>query len=193
MSDLKQHLSTLTNGLILNENVQQRNYVITNLRRHKTSTPFSQSLNDFILQWYNNHSHHFIFTETDDFDENDIDGTFEKHKQRFKETDMIHIWTGCSDNTIFGEPTINHYFRAWHDYIHITENYGYDFVGESIVANIQCSQLPHHLIFERELILCEIVGQAQYFMKHNEFVKNQRNFTRNYLSDCRTALLHKQH
>lgn len=193
MSTLSNQLKTLQNGLQLLENQEQRNHVISNLRRYQSSTPFSQHLNKYIEQWYHNHSHHFVFTSIDDFNENDIEGTFEKHKQRFKETGKIHIWTGESDNTIFGDPKINHYFRAWHDYIHITNGYGYDFVGESITANIQCSQLPQHLQFERELILCEIVGQAQYFMKQGEFLKNQRNFTVNYLADCRTALLHKNH
>ncbi len=181
-------LERLKNGLDTLENIDSK-YRLFKLREE---APFSRQLNNFISQWYAENWEHFLFTDEDDFDENDIQGTFDRHVQRFKETGTIKIWTGASDGTIFGEPTINHYFRAWHDYIHITEGLGYDFVGESIVCEIQKSQLPSTWIFEKELIQSEIVGQAQYFMTNGEFLSNQRLFTEVYLNDPLRAIRSKQ-
>lgn len=181
-------LIRLTNGLNLLDNIDQKYH----LGRLNSSQPFSRQLNNFISQWYEQNWEHFLFTDEDDFDENDIQGTFERHVQRFKETGTIKIWTGASEGTIFGKPTINHYFRAWHDYIHITEGLGYDFVGESIVCEIQKSQLPSTWIFEKELIQSEIVGQAQYFMTNGDFLKNQRRFTHRYLIDPLRAVTTKE-
>lgn len=160
--------------------------------RLKQTAPFSQRLNDWIENWFDNHKHIFKFVDTDDFDSDDIEATFKKHTARFQTEGVIHIWTGASDNTIFGEPTINHKFRAWHDFIHITQGYGYDFVGESICSVIQQSQLPNNWHFEKNLIHCEIVGQAQYFMLHGEFLKDQRKFTHLYLIRPDWALKNKE-
>ena len=190
--DTKTIVKDITNGLELLENQSNRNLVINNYNRFKTKTPFSPTLNNYIEEWFETYKNVFVFTDTDDFDENDIEGTLEKHIQRFKDTGKIHVWTGESDGTIFGDATINHKFRAWHDYIHVTLGYGYDFIGESIVASIQASQLPSEWVFEKELVLCEVVGQAQYFMQHNEFLKDQRKFTVTYLQSPFEALRVKQ-
>ena len=156
--------------------------------RLKTTVPFSTRFNEWIEQWFENHKDLFVFVNEDDFDETDIQGTFDKHVQRFKETGKIHIWTGASDHTIFGEPTVNHKFRAWHDYIHITYGYGYDFVGESICSAIQQSMLPTNWHFERNLVHAEIVGQAQYFMVNGNFLNDQRLFTYLYLQQPQNTL-----
>ena len=96
--------------------------------------PFSDKLNQFIKLWFENHKDTFVFTEVDNFDEKDIQSTFENHKKIYRETGKIHIWTGASENTIFGDEKINHYFRAWHDYIHLNYNLGYSITEESIVC-----------------------------------------------------------
>jgi len=98
--------------------------------------PFSDKLNKFIKLWFETHKNTFVFTDNDNFDSNDIEATFEAHKKTYKETGKIHIWTGESENTIFGKEKINHYFRAWHDYIHLNYNLGYSITDESIVCNI---------------------------------------------------------
>lgn len=152
------------------------------------NTPFSRQLNDFIKTWFENHKHIFVFTEVDNFDEKDIQSTFENHKKIYRETGKIHIWTGASENTIFGNEKINHYFRAWHDYIHINYNLGYSITEESIVCNIQRDMLPSEWYFEKELINAEIIGQAHYFYRNNKFVENQRLFTAIYLDSSIKAL-----
>lgn len=150
--------------------------------------PFSNKLNQFVKLWFENHKDTFVFTENDNFDSNDIEATFESHKKIYRETGKIYIWTGESENTIFGNEKINHYFRAWHDYIHLNYNLGYSITEESIVCNIQRDMLPNEWIFEKELINAEIIGQAHYFYMNNNFVKNQRLFTVNYIDNSIIAL-----
>jgi len=150
---------------------------------YKDAIPFSQRLNDFVTNWFTKHWDLFVFTDNDDFDADDMEGTLAKHRETYLRTGKIYIWTGASDRTIFVEPRINHYFRAWHDYIHITENLGYDFIGESAVCSIQMAQLPFDWGYERALVQSEIVGQALYYMKYNEFIDDQRGFTLQYLMD----------
>ena len=72
-------------------------------------------------------------------------------------------------NTIFGYAKINHMFRCWHDYIHITQNFSFDEIGEKNTAIYQKNQLPINWAFERELILIEVSGQVDYFVKNNRF------------------------
>ena len=177
----KNDLERLTNGLNLLENTETKDRLINTFSRLKQETPFSIRLNSIIEEWFENHKQYFVFVDEDDFDGNDIEGTFQKHMKRFSDERVIHIWTGASDNTIFGNPTVNHKFRAWHDYIHITRGFGYDYLGESIVCDIQKNMLPQDLTFEKELVHVEIVGQAQYFMLNKEFLSNQRKFTIDYL------------
>lgn len=157
----------------------------------KQDVPLSERLNKFITDKYNlyNSIYNIVFTDTDDFDENDIEGTFAKHVERFVNSGTIHIWTGASDNTIFGDPKINHYFRAWHDVEHLVNRLGYDYLDESVVCEIQKSKLPQDWHFERALIHAEITGQAQYNMKTGFFVKDQRLFTKAYIYDPKKAIL----
>lgn len=143
--------------------------------------PFSERLNEWIKDWFSKHMKCFHFVDTDDFDESDIEGTFKKHKQRWEREGVIHIWTGASDKTIFGDAGINIYFRAWHDYLHLKHDLGYDFIGETAVAQIQMAMLPKEWHFERMLVNSEVVGQALYFMKHGKFIEDQRKFTITFL------------
>ena len=52
--------------------------------------------------------------------------------------------------------------------------------------------LPKEWVFEKDLINAEIIGQAHYFYMNNDFVKNQRLFTANYLEDSINALKKQQ-
>ena len=162
-----------------------------NFLRYKKTASFSPRLNQFINDWFDAKKDTFIFTDTDDFDENNIEATFEAHKKRYRETKKIYVWTGASENTIFGDPTVNHKFRAWHDYIHINYNLGYSITEESIVCDIQRDMLPNDWNLERSLIECEIRGQAHYFYLNNRFISNQRIFTVCWLENSINALRKK--
>ena len=159
--------------------------------RYKNTTPFSNKLNDFINGWFESRKDTFIFTDKDNFNSDDIVGTFELHKKIYRETNKIHIWNGASDNSIFGTAETNLKFRAWHDFIHLNYNLGYSITEESIVCDIQKDMLPLDWYFEKSLIDCEIRGQAHYFYKNNRFVTNQRMFTISWLENSINALNYK--
>jgi len=161
--------------------------------RYKNNIPFSYRLNEWLEIWFNNRKEFFVFTNNDDFNSEDIEGTFKAHQKRFRDTKKIHIWNGESEKTIFGDSKFNLYFRAWHDYIHIKYGFGYSQTDEAIVSDIQKNQLPKDWIFERELIHAEIVGQAHYNYINNSFVKEQRLFTIEYLQDTVKALNNKSY
>ncbi|WP_396146078.1 hypothetical protein [Flavobacterium sp.] len=173
-------------------NLKQREYLITNFERLKPDIAFSKRLNIWIEDFYNKHSRYFVFVDFDDFNLDDISETHKKHVERFKETAKIHIWTGASETTIFSDPKINWYFRAWHDYIHINYNLGYSFEEESMVASKQCAMLDKDWLLEKELVQIEILAQGQYFQVHSDFPVNQRKFCISYLRDPISAIFTKQ-
>lgn len=155
----------------------------------KNTIPFSRRLNEFLISFMQQHWDKFVFTDTDDFDSDDIEGTLARHREIYLREGKIYIWTGASDFTIFGSAKMNHYFRAWHDYIHMVHNLGYDFVGETAVANIQMAQLPLDWAFERALVNSEIIGQWLYYAKYGEFINDQRAFTLDFID---TGTIHSK-
>ena len=101
--------------------------------------------------------------------------TFEKLKRNIGQ---LVIWSGASDNTIYGDPAINQAFRAWHDSLHIKLNADFTQEGETRVALEQARIIGGSYA---EIILAEVVGQGLYFNKYGEFPKNQIEFIKSYL------------
>lgn len=115
--------------------------------------------------------------------------SYEKVAQHYRHTGRILVWTGASDNTIFGYPQHNHAFRAWHDYVHVTYGLPFNEDGERMATKIQ----QHHVMefhtgtpceakFFCRILDAEINGQIEYFCKHGKFVEDQRAFVQNYLA-----------
>ena len=92
----------------------------------------------------------------------------------------LTVWAGASDNTIYGDPTVNHAFRAWHDHIHLRYGLGFTIPEEIEVAKIQASILPDRL---GDIILAEVAGQANYLKEHGHFPEDQKAFINQYLTD----------
>lgn len=170
-----------------------KNELKVNFKRFKKSTPFSERLNQWLREWYHQNENQIHFVEIDPVENyKSMSEYYKEMKKSFDETGHVIIWTGASDNTIFGEPHINHIFRAWHDMTHYYYNQPFNFGGESTVATIQCSELPTDWIFERELITAEVLGQNQYYRIHREYVVDQRQFAYDYLFNTVEALTVKQ-
>lgn len=170
-----------------------KNELKVNFKRFKHSTPFSERLNQWLREWYHEHENKIHFVEVDPVKNyTTMSEYFEATKAKFEKTGIIEIWMGSSDNTIFGEPHINHIFRAWHNMTHFKYDQPFNFGGESTVATIQCSQLPTDWIFERELLTAEVLGQNQYYRIHREYVTNQRQFAYDYLFNVEKAILTNQ-
>ena len=138
------------------------------LKRIKSTIPFSQRLNDFIIERAEGLRY--------------IDGkfpelSFEGFKNMYKESGVMQISNEFCENTIFGSAEVNIAFRAWHDSVHLELNEDFDYMSEARVAFAQCAELPADWYFERQLIMVEVIAQAAYHQKTGNFVANQRQFT----------------
>lgn len=91
----------------------------------------------------------------------------------FKNTGKLVIWSGASENTIWGDSHSNYLFRAWHDYIHILTLGEFNSQGEKLVALKQMSQVG--TIFAR-FIEIEVIEQLNHFEKNGAFPTNQLEF-----------------
>lgn len=89
------------------------------------------------------------------------------------------VWAGASEGTIYGCPTVNHAFRAWHDSLHLKLNAPFTLEGEARVAREQARILGGDV--HGAVILGEIVGQAEHFAKFGEFPTDQMAFMLQYL------------
>lgn len=113
---------------------------------------------------------------------------FEEMKSDFLATGRIKINVNHSDKTIFGSPVTNWQFRAWHDSCHILANADFTFEGERKAAALQVSQvlaLDGPSLYDKTrwvaLIVAEVIGQGEFFIQHNDFPADQREFVKGYL------------
>lgn len=112
------------------------------------------------------------------------------------------VWSGASDRTIYGDPSVNHAYRAWHDWCHLDTGGDFSVDGEQKAARRQMDQLSEVFGEGHEdfalwcfLLHCEGVEQAAYTHRTGNFVVYQREFTGRLLSrlvpfgeDVRTIL-----
>lgn len=96
----------------------------------------------------------------------------------FNQGSTIVVWSGSSDNTIFGDKRVNCAFRALHDALHIRTGLGFTHTEEYELGRIQASQYDSDLM--STLVYCEVVCQAKYNEETGLFVPDQLAFT----NDC---------
>ena len=92
---------------------------------------------------------------------------------------------GCT-NTIYGNDYINILGRVWHDDIHYWNKLDFGFEDEQVVCTLQSKEFLQWCIDNfkdrqmtldgMQLIYEDIVGQYEYYLKHNEFVPNQYKY-----------------
>jgi hypothetical protein len=115
-------------------------------------------------------------------DEKAAPGTLKELNAHVAKTGRILVWSGASDETIFGSPDINHAFRAWHDWCHWRLQAEMNAVGEYAVYVEQCAHLntvyPGHpkLGMWMDLLFVEIVEQNAFHERTGHFPANQRAF-----------------
>lgn len=150
-------------------------------KRYKKDYPFSSKLNQFLELWEVESINNGLFSRIDTTDSDQYD-TLESITDYYNKTGNLIVWSGASFETIFGNERSNILFRAWHDYYHIVNQFSFDLEGESMTAYRQIADLPSDWLFEKQLVLCEVIGQGLYNIKFGEFPKNQRDFTISYLT-----------
>lgn len=94
-------------------------------------------------------------------------------------TSGLVVWAGGSDKTIYGDASTNHAFRAWHDSLHLKLNAPFTLAGETRVALHQASLVGGDLM--GNLIMAEVVGQAEHMAKTGHFPADQVKFIMEYM------------
>ena len=94
-------------------------------------------------------------------------------------TSGLVVWSGASENTIYGDAIVNHAFRAWHDMLHLKLNAPFNEEGETRVALEQARLIQSDNY--GKLIMCEVVGQVEFFNKFGMFPTNQVEFFKQYI------------
>lgn len=139
-----------------------------NFIRYKKDIPFSNRLNDWIIQRASSIKYH---------PSEYAPSTLEELQAATRGSMPIPILDAFNDDNIFGSAEVNMAFRAWHDSIHLAHNLEMDLLGETQAAFIQASELPSDWWFERYLLMTEITGQVCYYEVHKQFVNEQREYT----------------
>lgn len=109
-------------------------------------------------------------------------------KLHVAQSGRILIWSGASEYTIYGSPSVNHIFRAWHDWHHLSGDHPFTLAGEAAVACAQISQMElkfpgnPNLSRWRALVIAEVLGQAIFsYLNDGAFPHNQRAFVKAFL------------
>jgi hypothetical protein len=89
------------------------------------------------------------------------------------------VYSGGSENTIYGDPRVNWAFRAWHDELHLKLNAPFTLEGETLVGLEQARLIGGDTL--GLVMASEVVGQVEYFQKHGSFPVDQVAFLDNYL------------
>lgn len=124
----------------------------------------------------------------------DAPDTYEKLTAHLDARKRLVVYGGGSQHTIYGDPAVNHAFRAWHDWTHWTGQHDLTFPGELAVCADQRQQLIElfgdtpQIDRWAEIINAEIIGQATFFEYHKRFPVDQRGFVEAYLKDPHLAL-----
>lgn len=100
----------------------------------------------------------------------------------------LKVFSGASDQTIYADAEINHDARAWHDWAHWRYKLGFDLAGETAAAFVQVRHLCYYhgdgaeTVDMAALLLCEIIGQAGFFLEHRSFPVDQVAFARRHVA-----------
>ena len=99
------------------------------------------------------------------------------------------VYSGGSEQTIYGDLEVNFAFRAWHDWCHWRGRFDFSHEGERAA----CAMQGDHLIARygesaqtrrwRRILQAEIIGQRDYFDRHGKFPEDQRAFVAAYLAE----------
>jgi hypothetical protein len=120
--------------------------------------------------------------------------TYAELKAHLDAGKRLVVYAGGSDRTIYGDPSINYAFRAWHDWTHWTGQHDLTFEGEVAVCTRQQQDLLTWYRDTRQtrrwcdLVRAEIIGQGTYFRYHKRFPDDQHGFVEAFLADPDEAL-----
>lgn len=116
----------------------------------------------------------------------DAPSTLSELRECWRRDGRITVWSGASDQTIFGDPEVNYAFRAWHDATHLALGAEFDDNGEEAVCwrqidNVRKLYGKRTATVFKGIISAEIQGQLHYEKRVGRFPRNQREFVLRYL------------
>jgi hypothetical protein len=126
--------------------------------------------------------------------ETEAPATYEALRERLNSGQPMMVYSGASDNTIFGDREVNWAFRAWHDWCHWKGGYDFTSEGEAAACEMQVEHIKtlygdnEETQLWADILRAEVNGQAQYEAIHGEFPKDQKAFIREYLKAPEVAL-----
>lgn len=92
------------------------------------------------------------------------------------------VYAGGSDRTIYGDPHVNHAFRAWHDHVHAANLFDFTLAGEVATCEAQIAIMlrafPLAPLCWSRIIRSEVICQAHYYEKTGQFPPDQVSFIR---------------
>ena len=114
----------------------------------------------------------------------DAPHTMAQLTREYEKRGRITVYSGASDNTIFGSPDVNIAFRAWHDAAHlIAGGVSFNLTSEYDAMLKQCHNLGEYIGYGTvkhaqwcNVLLIEIMCQAKYYSKYGTYVHDQREF-----------------
>jgi len=112
--------------------------------------------------------------------------TYAELTDAYRKRGIITVWSGASDQTIYGDANVNFAMRAWHDALHIELGADFSLAGETRVALKQAE-----LIGDAELakiLMAEVLGQVEYYHRHGQFPIDQHAFVSCYLKNKQLAI-----
>ena len=112
---------------------------------------------------------------------------FAAMKADFLSTGWLRVNVNFCENTIFGDPSVNVQFRAWHDLCHIELDADFSPEGERAAAALQIAQV--YAVYGNNadtrtyaaIIDAEVNGQLAYYLETGAFPENQYEFVCDYL------------
>ena len=99
----------------------------------------------------------------------DVDGGPEAAIKAYNDNKPIPVFTGDSENTIWGHPRFNWLFRAYHDALHLRNNIPFTLEGEYLVAELHSMQAEKLGLYElARAMRIDITAFAVYMEANNE-------------------------
>ena len=121
--------------------------------------------------------------------------TYEALCAYVKKNKRYCVYSGGSDNTIYGDKEVNYAFRAWHDFHHVKQSLSFTPEDERQVIACQVNDilaLYGDTKISRECIAvlrADGIGQVKYYEKYQDFPQDQAKFVTDYMY---TGIIHKQ-
>ena len=111
-----------------------------------------------LLQKYPPLPHYFV----------DVDGGPEVVIEAYENNEPIPVYTGDSDDTIWGEPEFNWLFRAQHDSLHLRHNIPFTLMGEYHVAEVHAALAEGMGLYDLARVIRIDVAAFATYQEDNE-------------------------